>query len=220
MLLNSCHLFVVQLLSHVQLFVTPWTAACQASLCFTISQSLLKLMSIESVIPPNHLILCQPLLLLLWLFPSIRVFANELALCIRWPKYCSFSFIISPSNEYSGLASFRIDQFDLLAVQGTLKSRLQHHSSKASILRCSGGTLLFSQPHYQAFTESVPPSEGATTQLVDLCPHKGSLAFLSSPRRLRRMLRSMFSEPHLSNLFLWTMISKLDISLRKSCKWK
>ena len=135
-------------------------------------------------------------------------------------KYWHFIFNISPSNEYSGLASFRIDQFDLLAVQGTLKSRLQHHSSKASILRCSGGTLLFSQPHYQAFTESVPPSEGATTQLVDLCPQNGSLAFLSSPRRLRRMLRSMFSEPHLSNLFLWTMISKLDISLRKSCKWK
>ena len=135
-------------------------------------------------------------------------------------KYWHFIFNISPSNEYSGLASFRIDQFDLLAVQGTLKSLLQHHSSKASILRCSGGTLLFSQPHYQAFTESVPPSEGATTQLVDLCPHKGSLAFLSSPHRLRRTLRSMFSEPHLSNLFLWTMISKLDISLRKSCKWK
>ena len=135
-------------------------------------------------------------------------------------KYWHFIFNISPSNEYSGLASFRIDQFDLLAVQGTLKSLLQCHSSKASILRCSGGTLLFSQPHYQAFTESVPPSEGATTQLVDLCPHKGSLAFLSSPRRLRRTLRSMFSEPHLSNLFLWTMISKLDISLRKSCKWK
>ena len=111
---------VVQLLSCVQLFVTPWTAACQASLSFTISQSLLKLMSIELVMPSNHLILCLPLLLLSSIFPRIRVFSNELALRIRWPKYWSFS--ISPSNEYSKLISFRIDWFDLLAVHGTLKS--------------------------------------------------------------------------------------------------
>ena len=117
---------------------TPWTAACQASLSITNSQSLLKLMSIESVMPSNHLILCHPLLLLLSIFPSIRVFFSESVLHIRWPKYWSFSFSISPSNEHSGLISFRMDWFDLLAVQGTLKSLLQHHSSKASALQCSG----------------------------------------------------------------------------------
>ena len=122
---------VVQLLSCVQLSVTTWTAACQTSLSFTVFRSLLRLMSIELVMPPNHLILCRPLLLLPSIFPSISVFSNESALCIRWPKYWSFSFSISPSNEYSGLISFRIDQFDLLAVQGTLKSLLQHHSLKA-----------------------------------------------------------------------------------------
>ena len=123
----------VQLLSHVQLFATPWTVACQATLSFTISCSLLKLMSIESVMPSNYLILCHPLLLLPLIFPSIRVFSNESVLCIRWPKYWSFSFSLSPSSEYSGLISFRMDWLDLLAVQGTLKSVLQHHSSKASI---------------------------------------------------------------------------------------
>ena len=111
----------------------PWTAVCQASLSFTISWSLLKLKSIESVMPSNHLILCHPLLLLS-IFPSIRVFSNELALRIRWPKYWSFRFSISPSNNYSGLISFRIDWFELLAVHRTLKSLLQYHSSKASIL--------------------------------------------------------------------------------------
>ena len=128
---------VVQLLSHGQLFATPWTAAHQASLFFTISLSLLKLMSIESVMPSNHLILYRPLLLLPSIFPWIRVFSRELALCIRWPKYWSFSFSISPSNEYSGLISFRIDWLALLPVQGTLRGLLQHHSSKASILQCS-----------------------------------------------------------------------------------
>ena len=127
----------VQSLSHVQLFVTPWTAACQASLSITNFQSLLKLMSIKLVMPSNHLILCRPLLLLPSIFPSIRVFSNESVLRIRWPKYWSFSFSINPSNEYSGLIFFRIDLFDLLAVQGTLKSPLQQHSSKASILWCS-----------------------------------------------------------------------------------
>ena len=124
----------VQSLSHIRLFVTPWTAACQASLSITNSLSLLKLMSTESVMPSNYLILCSPLLLLPSIFPSIRVFSNESALCIRWPKYWSFSFNISPSNEYSGLISFRMDWFDLLAIQGTLKNLLQHQSSKASIL--------------------------------------------------------------------------------------
>ena len=117
--------------------MTPWTAACQASLSITNSWSLLKLMPIELVMPSNYLILCRPLLFLPSVFPSIRVFSNESVLRIRWPKYWSFSFSISPSNEYSGLISFRIDYFDLLAVQGTLKTLLQHHSSKASILWCS-----------------------------------------------------------------------------------
>ena len=117
--------------------VTPWTAACQASLSFTSPQSLLKLMSIESVMPSNHLILCRPLLYLPSIFPSIRVFSDESVLCIRWPNYWRFSFSISPSSEYSGLISFGIDCFDLLVVQGTLKSLLQLHSSKASILRHS-----------------------------------------------------------------------------------
>jgi len=125
------------LLSHVRLFVTPWTAAHQASLSITNSQSLLKLMSITSVMPSNHLILCRPLLLLPSIFSSARVFSNESVLHIRWPRYWSFSFSISPTNEYSGLISFRMGWLDLLAVQGTLKSLLQHHSSKASILQCS-----------------------------------------------------------------------------------
>ena len=127
----------VQSLSHVQLFATPWIAAGQASLSITNFRSLPKPMSIESVMPSSHLILCHPLLLLPSIFPSIRVFSNESVLCIRWPKYWSFSFSISPSNEYSRLISFRMDGLDLLAVQGTLKSLLQHHSSKASILRHS-----------------------------------------------------------------------------------
>ena len=124
----------VQLLSRVQLFETPWTAAHQATLSITNSQSLLKLMSVELVMPSNHLVLCRPLLLLPSIFPGIRVFSNESALDIRWPKYWSFSFSISLSNEYSGLISFRMDWLDLLAVQGTLRSLLQHHSLKASVL--------------------------------------------------------------------------------------
>ena len=128
---------VVQALSPVRLLVTPWTAARQASPSITNSWSLLKHMSITSVMPFNHLILCHPLLLPPSVFPSIRVFSNESVLHIRWPKYWSFSFSISPSNEYSGLISFRMDCLDLLAVQRTLKSLLQHHSSKTSILRCS-----------------------------------------------------------------------------------
>ena len=127
----------VQSLSHVQFFVTPWNRVCQASLSITNSRSLLKLMSIESVMPSNHLIHCRPLLFLPPIPPSIKVFSIESVLCIRWSKYWSFSFSIGPSNEYSRLISFRMDWLDLLAVQGTLKSLLQHHSSKASILRRS-----------------------------------------------------------------------------------
>ena len=135
-------------LSPVWLFETPCTAARQASLSITNSWSSLKLISIESVMPSNHLILCHPLLLLPPIFPSIRVFPNESALHIRWPKYWSFSFNINPSNEYSGLISFRMDWLDLLIVQGTLKSLLQHWSSKASILWCSAFFIVpLSHPH-------------------------------------------------------------------------
>ena len=128
--------------------MTPWTAACQASLSITNSRNLLKLMSIELVMPSNLFILCQPLLLSPLIFPSIRVFSNKSVLRIRWPKYWSFSFSISPSSEYSGLISFRMDWFDLLAVQGTLKSLLQHHSSKPSIFWCSAFfTVQLSHPY-------------------------------------------------------------------------
>ena len=137
----------VQLLSHVRLFATPWTAAHQASLSITNSWSLLKLMSIESEMPSNHLILCDPLLLLSSIFPNIRVLSNKSVLCIRLPKYWSFSFSISPSNEYSGLISLGMDWLDLLAVQGILQSLLQHHSSKVSILWCSASLLSNSHIH-------------------------------------------------------------------------
>ena len=135
--LNIFQFSSVQWLSHVQLLATRQTAAHQASLSITNCQSPPKLMSIESVMTSNHLIFCRPLLLLPSVFPRIRVFSNGSALRIRWPKYWSFSFNISPSNEHSGLISFRMDWLDLLAVQGTLKSLLQHHSSKASVLQCS-----------------------------------------------------------------------------------
>ena len=141
------------MLSCVQLFAIPWTAAHQASLSITYSRSLLKLMSIEVVMPSNHLIFCCPHLLLPSIFPSIRVFSNESVLHIMWPKYWSFSFSISPSNEYSGLISFRIDWLSLLAVQGTLKSLLQHHSSKASILPCS---TLWSKSHIHTWLLEKP----------------------------------------------------------------
>ena len=138
-LIKSTSFIVVHSLSHVWPFVTPWNAACLASLSLTISQTFPKFMSIESVMPSNHLILCHPLLLLSSVFPRISVFSNELAFHIRWPKYRSFNFSISPSNEYSEFISFRIDWFDPLAVQGTLKSLLQHHSLKASTLHWKAG---------------------------------------------------------------------------------
>ena len=143
------------MLSRVQLFVTPWTAACQASLSITSSRSLLKLMSIESVMSSNHLTLCRPLLLLLSIFPSIRIFSNESVLHIRWPKYWSFSFSISPANEYSGLISFQMDWLDLLAVQGTLKSLLQHHSSKASNPRHSAFFIVWLSHPYMTIGKSI-----------------------------------------------------------------
>ena len=127
----------VQSLSYVRCFVTPWTVARQVSLSITNSQNFHKLMSIESVMPHNHLLLCRPLLLMASIFPSVGFFSNELVLHIRWPNYWSFSFSISPFNEYSGLISFRIDWFDLFEFQGTLKRFLQHYSAKASIIQCS-----------------------------------------------------------------------------------
>ena len=138
----------VQSFSHFRLFAISWTAARQAFLSITVSQNLLKLMSIELVMPSNCLIHCHLFLLLLSVFPSIRVFSNESVLRVRWPKYWTFSFSISPSNEHSGLISFRVDWLDLLAVQGTLKSLLQHHSSKASVLQCSVFFIVqFSHPY-------------------------------------------------------------------------
>ena len=145
----------VQLLSRVQLFETPWTAARQASMSITNSQSLPKPMCTESLMPSNHLILCRPLLLLHSIFPSIKVFSNGLALHIRWPKYWSFSFNISPSNEHSGLISFRMDWLDLLAVQGTLKSLLQHHNSKAPTLWSSAFFIVWLSHSYMTTGKTI-----------------------------------------------------------------
>ena len=162
----------------------PWTAARQASLSFTISRSLLKLMSIESMMPSNHLILCRPLLLLPSIFPSLRVFSNESALCIRWPNYWSFSFSISPSNKYSGLISFRIDWFDLLSVQGTLKSLLQHHTSKASIFQCSAFFMVQLSHLYTTTGKTV-----ALTSWTFVCKVL-SLLFNTRPRNIIAFLSS------------------------------
>ena len=149
--------------THVQLFTIPWTTACQASLSISNSQSSAKLMSMESVMPSSHLILCRPFLLLPSILSSIRVFSNESALCIRWPKYWSFSFNIRPSNEHPGLISFRVDWLDLLAVQGTLRSLLQNHSSKASILRCSAFFIVQPSHPYMATGKTI-----ALTRLLNL----------------------------------------------------
>ena len=159
---------VVQSLSFVPLFVTPWTTTHQASLSFTSSWSLLQLMSLESVMPSNHLILCHPLLLLHTIFPSIRVFSSESGLCIRWPKYWSFSFSLSPSNEYSGLISFNTDWLYLLAVQGILKSLLQHHSSKASILGCSGFFMVQLSHPYMTIGKTIPLSAKGMSLLFNI----------------------------------------------------
>ena len=157
--------------------MTPRTTARQASLSFTISRSLLKPMSIESVMPSNHLILSHPLLLLPSIFPSIRVFSNELALRMRWPKYWSFSFSISPSNEYSGLTSFRMDWLDLLAVQGTIKSLLQHHSSKASILlRSSFFVVQLSHP-YMTNGKTIALTRWTFVGFLICCPGWSLLSF-------------------------------------------
>ena len=178
----------VQPLSRVWLFATPWTAALQASLFFTNSRSLLKLVFIKSVMPSNHLIFCHPLLLLPSIFPSIRVFSNESVLCIRWPKYWSFSFSISPSSEYSGLISFRRDWFDLLAVQGTLKSLLQHHSSKASILLRSAFFIVQLSHPYMTTAKTIALTRrtlvGKVTSLLSNMLSRLVIAFLPRSKRL------------------------------------
>ena len=178
------HLYThsVQSLSRVQLFATPWTAARQASLSITNSWSLPKPMSIELVMPSNHLILCHPLLLLPSIFPSIRVFSNESALCIRWPKYWSSSFNISPSKEHPGLISFRMDWLDVLAVQGTLKSLLQHHSSKASILRHSAFFIVQLSHPYMTTSRYIPKITEKGTQ-TDTCMPIFTVALFTIPKR-------------------------------------
>ena len=172
----------VQSLSHVWLFVTPWTTACQTSMSITSSQSLLKLVSIKLVMPSNHLILCCPLLLLSSIFPSIRVFSNESVLHISWPKYWSFS--IRPSSEYSGLMSFRIDRFDLLAVQGTLKSLLQHHSSKASILWHSAFVIIQLSHPYMNTGKTIWTFVGKVMSLLFNKLSRFVMAFLPRSKRL------------------------------------
>ena len=163
---------VVQLLSCVQLFKTPWTTVCQASLSFTISQRMLKLKSIESMMSSNHIILCHPLLLLTSIFPSIMVFSNESALPSRWPKDWNFNFIISPSNEYSGLISFRVDWFGLFAVQGTLKSLLQHHNLKASI-----NSLVLTLIYGPTLTSIHDYWKNHSSDYMDLCQQSDVSAF-------------------------------------------
>ena len=187
---------VVQPLSHVRLFVTPWTAACQASLSITNSRSLIKLMSIQSVMPSNNLILCRLLLLLPSVFPSIRVFSNESVLRIRRPKYWSFSLSISPSNEHSELISFRIDLFDLLPVQRALKSLLQHYISKASILWCSACfTVQFSYPYIttgKTIALTIRTFVGKVMSLLFNRLSRLAIAFLP---RSRRLLLSWLQSP-------------------------
>ena len=178
----------VEPLSRVRLFATPWITACQTSLSITNSQSLLKLMSIESVMPSSHLILCHPLLLLPPIPLSIRVFSNESTLHMRWPKYWSFSFSISPSNQYPGLISFRMDWMDLLAVQGALKSLLQHHSSKASILRRSAFFMVQLSHPYMTTGKTIALMRqsfvGKVMCLLFNMPSTLVLAFLPRSKRL------------------------------------
>ena len=186
-LYHLSHLSSVQLLSHVWLFVTPWTAARQASLSITNSQGLLKLTSIKSAMPSKHLILFCPLLLLLSIFPSIRIFYNESVLCIM-PKNWSFSFSISLSNEYSGLISFRIDWLDLLAVQGTLKSLLQYHSSKASVLQCSAFFIVQLSHPYMTTGKTIALTRrtfvGKVMSLLFNIPSRLVIAFLPRSKHL------------------------------------
>ena len=186
----------VQLLTCVWLFVTPWIAACQASLFITNSWSLFKFMSIEPVMPSNHLILCQHFFLLPSIFPSIRVFSNESVLHIRWPKYWSFSFNISPSNEYSGLISIRMDWLDLLAVQGTLKSLLQHHSSKTSILQCSAYFIVqLSHPYMTTGKTIALTRQTFVSRVISLLFNMLSRLVITFLPRSKRLLISWLQSP-------------------------
>ena len=186
----------VQLLNHVWLFVTLWTAARQASLSITNSWSPPKPMSIESMMPSNHLILCHPLLFLPSIFPSIRVFSNESALHIRWPKYWSFSFNISPTNEHPELISFRMDWLDLLAVQGTLKSLLQHHSSKAAILLCSAFFIVqLSHPYMTTGKTIALTRQTFVDKLMSLLFNMLSRLVITFLPRSKRLLISMLQSP-------------------------
>ena len=191
----------------------PWTAAHQASLSITNSRSLLKLMSIESVIPSDHLILCCPLLLLPSIFPSIRVFSNESALCIRWPKYWSFSLNISPSNEHPGLISFRMDWLDPLAVQGTLKSLLQHHSSKASILWCSAFLMVqLSHPYITTRKTIVLTIRTFVSKVMSLLFNMLSRLVVAFPPRSQHLLISWLPSP--SAVILEPQIIKSAVVLK------
>ena len=186
----------VQSLSCVWLFAIPWTTALQASLSITNSRSLLTIMSIESVMPSNHLILCHPLLLLPSIFPSIRVFSNESVLLIRWPKYWGFSFSISPSNEYSGLIFFRINWLDLLAVQGTLESLFQHHSSKASILQHSAFfTFQLSHPYMTTGKNIALTKQTFVRKVMSLLFNMPSRLVIAFLPRNKRLLISWLQSP-------------------------
>ena len=181
--------------SRVRLFATPWTTACQASLSITNSQSLLKLMSIESVMPSSHLILCRPFLLLPSIFPSIRVFPSELVLCIRWPKYWSFSFSISPSSDYSGLISFRTDWLDVLAVQGALKSLFQHHSSKALILQHSAFFMVQLSCPYMTTRKTIALAKRTFGKVISLLFNMLSRCVIAFLPRSKRHLISWLQSP-------------------------
>ena len=187
---------LVQSLSLVRLFVTPWTSACQASLSVTNSWSLLKLMSIVLVMPSNHLMLCHPLLLMPSVFPSIRVFSNQSVLHIRWPKYWSFSFSISPSSEYSELISFRMDWLDLLAVQGTLKSLFQHLSSKASILQRSAFFIIQLSHPYMTTGKTIPLTRRTfVDKVMSLLFNMLSRLVITFLPRSKRLLISWLQSP-------------------------
>ena len=194
--LHKSLLAIVQSLSHVQLFVIPWTAACQASLSITISQSLLNLMSLESMMPSNHLILCCSLFLLPSIFPIIRVFSNKSAYCIRWPKCWSFSYKISASNEYSGLISRRIDWFDLFAVQGTLGSLLQHYGFKASVLWFSAFLMVrLSHPYMTTGKNTALTRWTSVGKIMSLLFNMLSRLVIASLSRRKHLLISWLQSP-------------------------
>ena len=212
--ITSWKISLVQSLSHVWLFATPWTAACRASLTITNSHSLLKLMSIESVMSSNHLILCRPLLLPPSIFPRIRVFSNESVLHIRWSNYWNFSFSISPSNEYSGLTSFRIDWLELLAVQGTLKSLLQHHSSKASILQRSAFFIVqLSQPYMTTWKTIALTKWTFVGKVMSLLFNMLSRLVITFLPRSKRLLISWLLSPSAVILEPTPKIKSLTVSI-------